>query len=70
MIMTNLNGLAPKSTSAGVKTVTSKVDSASSFSSVTSEHFQGPVSLTFEFELCCKASEIQINLILTCGCEM
>ena len=49
--MTNLNGLAPKSTSAGVKTVTSKVDSASSFSSVTSEHFQGPVSLTFELEL-------------------
>ena len=44
---TDLKGLAPKSTSVGVKTVTSKVDSASSFSSVTSEHFHGPVSLTF-----------------------
>ena len=49
--MTDLNGLAPKSTSAGVKTVTSNVDSASSFSSVTSEHFHGPVSLTFEIGL-------------------
>ena len=45
--MSDLKGLAPKSTSVGVKTVTSKVDSASSFSSVTSEHFHGPVSRTF-----------------------